>query len=271
MISAAARVDTSDGPLFVKWSQDASAAAMFRAEADGLDAIRATGAIRVPETLLRPGLDAASPFLALEYIPPTPPRDRGVFRDRFAVALADLHRAHRAGGALGYGFPSDNFIGVLPQPNHPRSERWAAFYRHCRMLPQIAIASRNGRLSPGRERMLRQLLDRLEDLLSGMPEEPSLLHGDLWSGNYLCVGGREPVLIDPAAYFGPREMEIAFIELFGGFPDGFVPAYDAAFPLGAGYAYRRSLHQLYPLLVHLNHFGEQYGPAVERVCREYAW
>jgi protein-ribulosamine 3-kinase len=270
MISVAARVDTSDGPLFVKWSDDASNAPIYRAEADGLAAMRATGAVRVPATLLPSNEDAADlPFLALEYIPPTSPRDPVAFRDRFAVALADMHRVRPRDGVPGHGFPSDNFIGILPQPNHPRTEGWAAFYRECRLLPQITIARRRGRLTPECEWLLGRVLERLQDLLAGISEEPSLLHGDLWSGNYLCADGREPVLIDPATYFGVREMEIAFIELFGGFPTGFVAAYDAAYPLDEGYRRRRTLHQLYPLLVHLNHFGEPYGPAVERACREY--
>jgi fructosamine-3-kinase len=180
-----------------------------------------------------------------------------------------MHRARPANDAPAYGFPSDNFIGLLPQPNFPRTKRWSEFYRTCRLIPQITIARDGGRLTPGRERLLAEVLTRLDDLLIGMPENPSLLHGDLWSGNFLCADGEEPVLIDPAAYFGAREMEIAFIELFGGFPDGFVAAYDAQYPLDPGYAHRRTLHQLYPLLVHLNHFGERYGPAVERACRQY--
>jgi fructosamine-3-kinase len=114
------------------------------------------------------------------------------------------------------------------------------------------------------------MLDNLDALLADLPARPVLIHGDLWSGNFLCTSDDEPVLIDPAAYYGEREIEMAYTELFGGFPSGFLPAYQSAFPLNAGYPRRRALHQLYPLLVHLNHFGETYGPAVDRACREYA-
>ncbi len=97
---------------------------------------------------------------------------------------------------------------------------------------------------------------------------PVLIHGDLWSGNFLTAGD-EPVIIDPAVYYADREVEIAYVELFGGFPPGLVAAYHAAWPLDPGYTYRRPLHQLYPLLIHLNHFGEEYGAHVDAVCRRY--
>jgi fructosamine-3-kinase len=270
MICAAARIDTTAGPLFVKWPSGAAGDALLRREAEGLAAIRKTRTIRVPERLLMGDADdGESPFLALEYIAPTRPHDPSAFRDRFAGDLADLHRARPDDIVQGFGFASDNFIGLLPQRNQPRTERWAEFYRECRLRPQIAIARVAGRLTPEREHLLERVMECLEDLLAGMPEEASLLHGDLWSGNFLCAGGEVPVIFDPAVYYGPREMEIAFIELFGGFPEGFVAAYDAAHPLDKGYDGRRTLHQLCPLLVHLNHFGEQYGPAVERACRAY--
>jgi fructosamine-3-kinase len=270
MISTAARVDTNDGPVFAKWRSGPGGTEMFLAEAEGLRVLQATGVVRVPQVLAW-GTSAAegAAFLLLEHIAPEIPRDPIAFRDRFAAQLAALHRTQTTEAHEGYGFPASNFIGVLPQKNGPRRRRWALFYRECRLRPQIKIAREGGKMTPERERLLEKMIDRLDDLLAGMPEESSLLHGDLWSGNFLCAEGCEPVLIDPAVYYGPREMEMAFIELFGGFPEGFIAAYDAAYPLDAGYTYRRTLHQLYPLLVHLNHFGETYGPAVERACQAY--
>ncbi len=115
--------------------------------------------------------------------------------------------------------------------------------------------------------MLAQVDDKLDALLD-YDARPSLVHGDLWSGNFLCTSDDLPVLIDPAVHYADREVEIAFVELFGGFPHGFVQAYDQAFPISEGYLRRRPVHQLYPLLVHLNHFGETYGPSVDRACRD---
>jgi len=146
---------------------------------------------------------------------------------------------------------------------------WWEFYRLMRLLPQIEFARQAGRLTPERERLLMGVVEGLPELLSGIPEEPCLLHGDLWSGNCLCAEGDEPVLIDPAIYLGHREMEIAFIELFGGFPPGFVEQYHNHLPLDGGYARRRPLHQLYHLLNHWNHFGEPYGEKCVQVCRHY--
>ena len=114
-----------------------------------------------------------------------------------------------------------------------------------------------------------RVVEQLDKLLEGLESRPVLLHGDLWSGNLLATAGDEPVVIDPAVYYGEREVEIAFTELFRGFPAGWLDAYRAAYPLSEGYEFRRPLHQLYPLLVHLNHFGEGYGPAVEGVCAVY--
>jgi fructosamine-3-kinase len=261
MVSRAARVETADGtPLFVKWKPDA-APGLFAAEANGLALLASAEALRVPQPL---AWGDEPPFLALEWIGVAEPRDVRAFSRRFAEGLAALHRV---GSPEGYGLDKDNWLGSQPQPNLPRTTDWAAFYRDRRLVPQIERARREGFMTPHREELLARLLDRLPELLIGMPPGASLIHGDLWSGNFLCAAaGDEPVLIDPAAYFAPREMELAYVELFGGFPPGFVTDYHAAYPLDEGYAYRRPLHQLYPLLIHLNHFGEQYGPAVERAC-----
>jgi fructosamine-3-kinase len=195
--------------------------------------------------------------------------DAAGFAVRFGHALAALHRDNPSPDGT-FGLESNNFIGALPQPNAPRTRDWPAFYRDCRLLPQIALARQLGRLSPEREAALMSVVERLPLLLGDFDARPVLLHGDLWSGNFLVAHGDEPVVIDPAVYYGEREAEIAFVELFGGFPDGLLPAYRAACPLDAGYERRRALHQLYPLLVHLNLFGEGYGPRVDAVCRRYA-
>ena len=258
MICHAARVGLGDhADVFVKWGRDETPD-LFAAEADGLRRLRDARALRVPEVLA-----VGDAFLVLEYVAPRPGGDEDRFATRFGEGLARLHRGSQA--AL-FGLDRDNYLGRFVQINTPQSGDWAAFYRERRLLPQIALAKDLGRMPAGRERLLDGVLERLDALLDGLDARPALLHGDLWSGNFLAAGD-EPVLVDPAVYYGEREIEIAFIELFGGFPPGFLPAYRAAFPLDPGYERRRPLHQLYPLLVHLNHFGERYGPHVEEVCR----
>lgn len=263
MINQAARVETSNEPLFVKWHSSAPLG-MFGAEAAGLAALVGVGAIRVPQVVAQGDAPA---FLATEFLPSETAPDTARFARHLGEQLAGLHQ-RSAEQNQPFGFATDNFIGVLPQANLPRETSWPAFYRNARLLPQIARAKTLGRVPPERERLLDLVVERLETLLGDLPPETSLLHGDLWAGNLLCLPGGVPGLVDPAVYYGPREMEIAFAELFGGFPGGWIDHYRQAWPLPPGYEARRPLHQLYPLLVHLNHFGEGYGSAVERACRD---
>jgi fructosamine-3-kinase len=182
---------------------------------------------------------------------------------RFAEDLAALHQAPVPDG---FGWQQDNYLGELVQINTPCAS-WPQFYRECRLEPQIALARQRKLLPLHRERPLFSILNHLEPWLSDFEARPSLLHGDLWSGNYI-TSGQQTVLVDPAVYYGEREMELAFVELFGDFPPGFLSAYQHFFPLQEGYQRRRALHQLYPLLVHLNHFGETYGILLDNACRQ---
>jgi fructosamine-3-kinase len=262
-VAQAARVTTGQGTIFVKWKPDAPPD-LFALESDGLGRLKSAGAVRVPDVL---AIGDDAPFLALEYIPLRPPTDASRFGHRLGEALAALHRGSPALDGL-FGLDHDNYLGSQPQRNTPQT-RWWSFFRDSRLIPQIEKAKQRGQLSPARIRLLGRVVEQLETLLSDFPAAPVLVHGDLWSGNFLCAAGDEPVVIDPAVYYAEREVEIAFTELFGGFPRDFLSAYHAAFPLDHGYERRRPLHQLYPLLVHLNHFGETYGPAVDRACRAY--
>lgn len=266
MISRAAKIETTQGTLFVKWNE-AAPPGMFTAEWEGLAALRATQTLRVPDVLvMQDGVENAPSFLVMEYIESRPPSDPERFAQRFGEGLADLHQS-RSGDFGGFGFPQDNFIGSLPQKSTPHPD-WATFYRDCRLLPQIEMARERGHLPATRESLLMRVVERLETLLDDMDTPPALIHGDLWSGNFLSVD-TEPVLIDPSAYYAAREMEIAYMELFGGFPAGVLLAYRAAYPLDAGYERRRPLHQLYHLINHLNHFGETYGADVDAACHHY--
>lgn len=254
---------TLDSWAVVKWKDNAPSG-FFADEADGLRRLRGASPLRVPTVLAFGDFPA---FLALEYLPPQQPSDPARFARRLGEGLAALHHNNPAPNSL-FGLNKDNFLGSQPQANTPHQD-WPAFYRDCRLRPQIDKAKGRGLLPPPRERLLGAVVDALETLLADLPARPVLIHGDLWSGNFLCAADDLPVIIDPAVYYGEREVEMAFTELFGGFPVGFLPTYQSAFPLDSGYPRRRALHQLYPLLVHLNHFGETYGPAVDRACRQY--
>ena len=172
-------------------------------------------------------------------------------------ALAQLHRTT----AEAYGWHRDNTIGTTPQDN-ARTEDWAAFFRDRRIAPQLALAARNGH--GGRlQRAGERLLAAMPLLLAGHAPVASLLHGDLWSGNAARLASGEPVIFDPAVYFGDRETDLAMTELFGGFPAAFHAAYRAAWPIDAGYPVRRTLYNLYHVLNHLNLFGGGYGAQAE--------
>lgn len=257
-INHARRVETERGVYLLKTNPSAPAG-MFAAEARGLALLRAVGAVRVPQVLAQD-----EGMILLEFI------DGGGSRawDQAALgeALAALHRAPTPSPA--YGLDHDNFIGPTPQPNGWQSD-WVAFFRERRLRPQVELAARGGRLPLPRRRGLERVMERLEELLGGVERRPSLLHGDLWAGNVLAAEGGAPALIDPAIYYGDREAEIAYTQLFGGFSTAFYRAYQAAWPLDPGFDRRRGVYNLYHLLNHLNLFGEGYGEEVDAVIEMY--
>ncbi|MCC7208455.1 MAG: fructosamine kinase family protein [Anaerolineae bacterium] len=264
-INHAACVEAGGQRFFVKWKSDAPPG-FFAAEARGLALLREAGALHVPDVIAHREAQGGAPaWLVMAWVEERPARRSRALAMNLGHGLAALHRRT----AAQFGLDHDNFIGELPQHNRQAGD-WAAFYRDQRLAPQVRIARQRRLLYPERERLLDRLMERLPDLVGAEPIAPSLLHGDLWSGNYMVADGDRPVIIDPAVYYGNREVEIAFTELFGGFPPGFLDAYSEAYPLPAGYRERRALYQLYPLLVHLNLFGEGYGPQVDAVCARYA-
>jgi fructosamine-3-kinase len=263
-INEARRLTLSTGEeVFVK-SNTAANRAFFEAEEQGLRAIAAAGTIRTPAVLAR-GVDEGrnTSFLLLELL--RSGRRVPDFWERFGHELAALHRADTSAFVPGFGFPSDNFIGATPQRNSPRP-RWTDFFRDCRLAPQIALAERW--FDHATLERFERLLSRLGDLLPE-PEAPSLLHGDLWSGNFLVGPDGCAWLIDPAAYVGHAEADLAMTELFGGFAPAFYAAYREANPLEPGYRERRDLYNLYHLLNHLNLFGAGYLGAVRETLKRY--
>jgi len=261
-INRAYAAELGDGRrVFVK-TQDQAPQGFFAAEARGLAWLLDADAVRVPRVLARADCDDAEvPLLALEWIEEG---GRGpAFDTRLGRALARLHAA----GAEGFGLAQDGFIGSLPQTNAARPT-WAAFYRECRLAPLVRRARDTGRLDADLAARFDVLFGRLEALV-GPPEPPARLHGDLWSGNVLCDADAQPCLIDPAAYGGHREVDLAMLHLFGGAGERAFDAYDEAFPRAADHAERVALYQLYPLLVHLLLFGSAYRSRVAAAIHPY--
>ncbi len=245
----------------------------FTAEAAGLCAIASTGTIGTPEILCTgtdDGEDVGYSFLLLKYIERGKPCSD--YWEDFANKLAALHNADTSGffdtgssSSSRFGFFQDNFVGARPQTNTPCNS-WISFFRDNRLAPQFKAA--DSYFTAHDRELNTKLLDHLEEFLLE-PEKPSLLHGDLWSGNAMCGPDGKAMLIDPACYVGHAEADLAMTELFGGFPKEFYEAYREANPLQPGYEERRDLYNLYQLLNHLNLFGPSYLSAVQSVVAEY--
>ena len=254
-------VATSEGDEFFLKLNSSATSAFFEAEADGLAALAATGTVRVPDVLAHGDSDAGA-WLLLEYVP-AGQATSSYWRD-LGEGVAALH------GVLGPGpgYQRDNFIGSLPQTNDPCPD-WAGFWIDCRIRPQLELAHDAGLLD-AESPLWARLLEAVPDVLDGAPVGgASLLHGDLWSGNvYPDTDGR-PVLIDPAVYHGDPEVDLAMAALFGGFDDAFYDAYSANRTIVVDdFRTRRSLYQLYPLLVHVNLFGAGYAASARARAAE---
>jgi len=246
-ISAAWRLATADGDLFIK-TGPLSAMNMFIAESEGLSEISNTASIYVPKVIAT-GQSKTAVFLALEWLDFEPASD--AVESRFGEQLADLHRVSKKR----FGWHRDNTIGLSPQKNS-WCDDWVDFFREQRLAFQFQLAAENGFSADLQERGSR-LLKRLPIYFDSAVTTPSLLHGDLWGGNWACCDGR-PVIFDPAVYYGDRETDLAMTRLFGGFSEKFYAAYESCWPLPDGHRERRYLYQLYHVLNHLNLFGSAY-------------
>ena len=235
-----------------------SALAMFEAEADGLAELAAAGAIRVPDVIDVGVFDGQS-YISLERLE----LDRPSVATECAIGaqLAELHRHTDTQ----FGWHRDNTIGPTPQRND-RSTDWIEFFREHRLRFQLELIASNG---PGNELsdLGARLCDCLDTLFDGYEPVASLLHGDLWGGNWGSVDSN-PVVFDPAVYYGDRESDIAMTSLFGGFGKAFYEAYESSWPLAPGHQNRIKLYQLYHVLNHLNIFGSGYRGQAIRLLRE---
>jgi fructosamine-3-kinase len=222
---------------------------MFEAEADGLQELARAEAVRVPRVLAFDVADDMS-FLALEWI------DLGGSASAASSRLGEqLARQHRV-TADQFGWYRDNTIGSTPQIN-TRCKSWPEFFRERRLRYQLDLAAQNGYGGRLQERGTR-LLERLDVFFATHRPQPSLLHGDLWGGNFGVDASGTPVIYDPAVYYGDREADIAMTYLFGGFPTAFYSAYESAWPLSVSAHPRVKLYNLYHVLNHLNLFGGGY-------------
>lgn len=243
------RWESGAGSLFVKVAR-VQAAPMFEAEAAGLSELALANAVRVPR-VMAVGEVGGQAYLALEWLDLRPLS--AIAQQRLGERLAALHR-HQSDGR--HGWWRDNTIGSTPQRNTWAAD-WASFFIEHRLSFQLELALRNGHGARLQSRM-EALLRRAGELLQGHAPPPSLLHGDLWGGNAAAISGDEPVIFDPAVYYGDREIDIAMTRPFGGFGPEFHAAYEAAWPLPPGAARRVDLYNLYHVLNHVNLFGASY-------------
>lgn len=246
-ISTALRLTDDKQSWFVK-TNDAARLDMFEAEAAGLNAMADTNTITVPHALCT-GTKGAAAFIVMDYIEPGSSGRNGQALAGERLAAMHRHTAER------FGWSRDNTIGTTHQPNAWRND-WISFWRDQRLGFQLELAGRNGytRL----QRHGKKLLERFAVLIDHNPP-PSLLHGDLWGGNISFDSNGEPVIFDPAVYYGDREADLAMTELFGGFSTPFYQAYNTAWPLHDGYTVRKTLYKLYHVLNHANLFGGGYA------------
>ncbi|QZZ21643.1 fructosamine kinase family protein [Leptothermofonsia sichuanensis E412] len=250
------RLSDGDRTYFVKLNQ-ASQIAMFEAEVAGLRDMEATGTIRVPKPVCY-GTNGSTGYLVLEWI------DLGRGSSQAWNAMGrQLAAMHRATSRSGFGWQINNTIGSTPQVNS-WTEDWTEFWIKHRIGFQLNLAKRRGGYFPQE----KQLLEAIPALLADHAPQPSLVHGDLWSGNAAISHAGEPVIFDPAAYYGDREVDIAMTELFGGFPSEFYQGYNQVWALEPGYQQRKLLYNLYHILNHFNLFGGGYESQANRMIEQ---
>lgn len=257
-INETVRMKTDEGFFFIKYNNARRYPQMFEKEALGLKLLGGSGTLRVPE-VIGTGEADGNAFLVMEYLSSS--KKKKNFWEEFGKGLARMHR-HTFGK---FGLDHDNYMGSLYQSNHYH-DHWTDFFREERLEKQLLLAEKGGMAN----RRLRDAFDNLYGKLGELfPEEPpALVHGDLWSGNYMVDDRGEACLIDPAAYYGHREVDLGMSRLFGVFDPSFYRAYNDEYPLVPGWRERLAICNLYPLMVHVNLFGEGYLGSVYSILTE---
>lgn len=258
-ISEAYKIETTTNAYFLKLNATPNALKMFQAESKGLLLISETNTIKAPKVLACDTFEGSG-FLLIEFIESKSPSPKDF--KKLGAQLAMLHQSTTDNFGLSHG----NFIGSLPQSNQQHNN-WVDFYTYERLLPQLKLAQQNNLLTKSECPTTEIIKPCLNFLFKNI--KPSLLHGDLWSGNYLISKDGEPYLIDTAVYYGHHEVDIAMSKLFGGFGNSFYDAYHSHFPEDEQTKARIEIYQLYYLLVHLNLFGSSYYGSVKSILQKH--
>jgi len=254
-INHAVKICTNLGEYFLKHNSASLYPQMFNVEKKGLCLLRNADEIFIPIPICS-GEKGANSFLVLELVQSGIPTND--FWEVFGTSLANLHKhTHNK-----FGLNHDNYIGSLPQSNK-QYHSWIDFFVSQRLEPQIKRA----KLGKGMHDKFTRLFGLLQNIFPKEP--PALLHGDLWNGNYMVSEDGQPVIIDPAVYYGHREMDIGMTMLFGGFDKEFYDSYNQKYPLEKGWESRLDICNLYPLLVHVNLFGGGYINQVNDILARY--
>jgi fructosamine-3-kinase len=258
-IHNAQKIKTDKGLFFIKLN-NASDLNMFKTEFGGLELLANADEIDVP-TPIAHGIEAGQAYLLTSFVDSRHKKNN--FWVDFGQSLANLHLDHQNEQ---YGLSYNNYIGRLDQYNSFHDD-WISFFIDQRLEIQLKLAFENGYIDLAYLKRFESFYKKLPDLL---PEEPaSLLHGDLWSGNFMTGHEGQPVIIDPAVYYGNREIELSFTQMFGGFDPLFYRSYQEAFPLAPGFDQRVEIYNIYPHLVHVNLFGSSYLSGVTGVLQRY--
>lgn len=254
-INSCFRLETNKGDFFLKQNERAPSSDMFRKEMSGLQALCRSNTVSVPRPLFT-GAWKETIYMVTGFIHKA--RPVATFWECFARDLAALHRCTYPC----FGFDEDNYIGILPQSNRMHTG-WPEFYVEERLYPHIRSAYEKGMIAHRHLASAESLYKKLPEIFPGEP--PSLLHGDLWGGNFMIGTDGKACLYDPAVYYGNREMDLAMSRLFGGFDVKFYRFYEEAYPLEKGWQQRIGVCQLYPMLVHLHIFGGSYSGGVRDI------
>jgi fructosamine-3-kinase len=252
------RLETSEGRFFLKLNFDHERDILAK-ESEGLRKLRSSTFLKVPKTYGY-GRVKDYNYLLSEFVSAS--RQQLDYWEDLGLGLAHLHLTTRAT----FGLDSDNFIASLHQKNH-QNETWLDFFIEQRLEPMLGMAYFDKLIPLDFLKKFQTIYSKMESLFP--KEKPALLHGDLWSGNVICDQEGKPCLIDPAVYFGHREMDLAFSRLFGGFDPRFYDAYESILPLEPDFESRIGIYNLYPLLVHLNLFGVSYLPGIEKIIKRF--
>ena len=260
-ISNAYKINTDTGEnYFLKYNPSLKSD-MFIKEAHGLLELNKAGVIKIPDVICY-----NKDYILLELI--VTGNKQNKFSEDFGRKFALLHKFT----SEFYGFYEDNYIGSNPQQNIPEENEkhgWTKFFFNKRILFQLQLAEETGNSTSELRKAIAALENKIDEIVVDNEEKPSLLHGDLWGGNYLINTKGYACLIDPAVYYGNREADLAMTKLFGGFDSRFYEAYNEAFPLPDGYTYRENIYKLYHVLNHFNLFGGGYYSQVMSLISYY--